>query len=43
MSYVDLLSKLKADVKSDTIPAEVKADILRVIARLEALLWPYSH
>ena len=43
LSYVDLLQKLKADVKSDAIPNDIKADILREITRLETLLWPYSH
>ena len=42
LTYVDLLTKLKADVKSDNIPAEEKAEILRVIYRLEVLLWTYS-
>ena len=42
MTYVDLLTKLKSDVKSDNIPAEEKAEILRVIHRLEVLLWKYS-
>jgi hypothetical protein len=41
-SYLDLLTKLKADVKSDNIPAEEKAEILRVIHRLEVILWKYS-
>ena len=43
LSYIDLLQKLKADVKSDTIPEGDKADILRSISRLEILLWPYSY
>jgi hypothetical protein len=41
-TYINLLAKLKADVKSDNIPAEEKAEILRVIHRLEIILWKYS-
>ena len=36
--YVYLLDKLKANVKSDTISDDAKADVLRSIIRLEALL-----
>ena len=43
MSYVDLLSKLKADVKSDLIPDDEKRKILRSVAQLEAMLWKYSY
>lgn len=43
LSYIDLLQKLKADVKSDAIPDGTKADILRAISRLEVILWPYSY
>lgn len=41
-SYLDLLTKLKEDVKSDIIPMEEKAEILQSIYRLEVLLWKYS-
>ena len=41
-SYIDQLQALKANVKSDNIPDEAKADILRVIMRLEILFQPYS-
>lgn len=43
MSYVDLLVKLKHDVKSDIIPKHEKATIFSLIERLEALLWKYSY
>jgi hypothetical protein len=36
--YAYLLHKLKENVKSDTIPGDTKADVLRSIIRLEALL-----
>lgn len=41
--YLDLLNKLKANVKSDIIPMEEKAEILQSIYRLEVLLWKYSN
>lgn len=41
-TYLNLLAKLKEDVKSDNIPDEEKTEILRVIHRLEILLWKYS-
>lgn len=42
-SYIDHLNALKADVKSDAIPDAIKEDVLRLIMRLETLLWPYSN
>ena len=42
MTYLDLLTKLKADVKSDNIPTEEKAEIFRIINSLEIMLWKYS-
>jgi hypothetical protein len=42
-SYVDLLSKLKADVKSDVIPNGERESILQTIELLEAMLWKYSY
>lgn len=42
LTYLDLLTKLKEDVKSDIISAEEKAEILRVIYSLESMLWKYS-
>lgn len=41
-TYIDQLQALKANVKSDNIPDEAKADVLRVIMRLETLLFPYA-
>ena len=41
-SYLDILIKLKADVKSDNIPAEEKETILKTIYSLEIMLWKYS-
>ena len=41
-SYLDLLNKLKTDVRADIIPMEEKAEILQSIYRLEVLLWKYS-
>ena len=41
-SYIDQLQALKANVKADNIPDDAKADILRVIMRLETLLLPYT-
>lgn len=43
LSYIDLLQKLKADVKSDAIPNNIKADVLRTLGMIEIILWPYSH
>lgn len=42
-SYLDMLNKLKADVRTDIIPMEEKAEILQSIYRLEVLLWKYSN
>lgn len=42
MTYVDLLEKLKSSVKADNIPADEKAEILKVIYSLEIMLWKYS-
>lgn len=41
-SYLDILTKLKANVKSDNIPAEEKEIILKTIYSLEVMLWKYS-
>ena len=43
LSYVDLLSKLKADVNSDAIPKADKVEIINTICKLEELLWSYSY
>lgn len=43
LSYVDLLQKLKADVKSDIIPPNEKGKILHIIEQLETMLWKYSN
>lgn len=43
LSYLDLVSKLYTDVKSDTIPEDNKTEILETIASLYDLLWPYSN
>lgn len=42
LSYIDLLQKLKADVKSDTIPPNEKGKILHIIEQLETMLFKYS-
>lgn len=42
LSYLDLLTKLKEDVKSDNIPVEEKAEILKTIYSLQIMLWKYS-
>lgn len=42
LTYVDLLTKLKEDVKYDNIPEEEKSEILKVIYSLEIMLWKYS-
>ena len=41
-TYIAHLQALKEIVKADNIPDEAKADILRVIMRLETLLLPYT-
>lgn len=41
-SYLDLLTKLKVDVKSDNIPSEEKETVLKTIYSLEVMLWKYS-
>lgn len=42
LSYLDLLSKLNADIKSDLIPNDEKREMLRLVAELTAMLWKYS-
>lgn len=43
LSYLDLINKLYADVKSDAIQEDDKEEILETIASLYDLLWPYSN
>lgn len=43
LSYLDLVNKLYADVKSDVIPEDNKEEILETIGTLYDLLWPYSN
>ena len=43
MSYMELLIKLKEDIKADTIPQNEKSQVLGLISRLEDMLWKYSH
>lgn len=43
MTYVDLLVRLYESVSHDqTMPAAVKHSALRLIEKLQKLLWPYS-
>ena len=42
-SYVDILTKLKAAVESDTMmPCDVKESVLEHAYALDAMLFPYS-
>ena len=43
MSYIDILYKLKYDVKSDSIPKVEKENIIEIIEELESILWKYSY
>ena len=43
MSYIDILYKLKYDVKYDNIPKVEKENILEIIEELESILWKYSY
>lgn len=42
MSYLDLINKLRADIESDSMDREDKANALDLLLQLYDILWPYS-